>query len=400
MTEKLYYTDIDKIEFEARILEVAETTEKKKKWRLTLDKTCFYPEGGGQPADKGRINNIPVIDVQKKDDTILHFMPQHPGTGTAKGQIDTQWRKDFMQQHTGQHIVSGALWKIGGYKTVSVHMGIDYTTIEIETPDIPENDLIKTEKLANQIINDNLPINAVYTNHHELDKFPLRKPTAHQGNIRLVRIGDFDCVGCGGLHLDSTRKVELVKAVAVEKIRANTRISWKIGARAFDDYRKKDKIIRELKTVLATNEEMFAQKAEELKEEIINQKKKNNRLENRLAETIAQNLYNERKTPPRSGFAVIAQSLQAEDDYLVKKIMKILVKKENLLVCLVNVLPEKLQWSIGCSDDVTFPFDDLKSRLLPVIDGKGGGRHPLWQGTGRDPEKAAEFLSTFGTLSR
>ncbi len=396
MTETLYYKDIDKTEFDAEVVEVI---KEKKIWKVILDKTCFYPEGGGQPADKGRINNIPVTDVQKEGGSIYHYLSRDPGTGTVHGKIDTEWRHDFMQQHTGQHIISGALWQVGKYKTVSVHMGTDYTTIEIEAPEIPEQDLVKVETTANKVINDDLPITPVYTNHRELDKFPLRKPVARQGDIRLVKIGDFDCVGCGGLHLNSTRKVELVKSIGVEKIRGNTRIAWKIGKRAFADYREKVNIVSELKRLLETNPEQFVRKTETLMEELSTIKRKCSQLESRLADIFVRQLYDHGEETPDASCKIVTGSWKDEDTLLIKKILKILLKRERLLVCLVNIASGKLQWSIGCSEGIDFSFDRVKGELLAVIDGKGGGRFPLWQGTGKKTENAADFLSKFKALA-
>ncbi len=377
---------------------VVEAIKEKKGWRLVLNQTCFFPEGGGQPADKGWLNDIPVIDVQKDGDLIYHYLTDNPGSGMVKGRIDLEWRRDFMQQHTGQHIISGALWKVGRYKTVSVHMGLDYTTIEIDAPDIPAEDLLETERLANQVILSSMPIDFIHTNHQEVHRFPLRKPPTHKGDIRLVKIGDFDCVGCGGLHFDCTRQVGLVKATGVEKIRGHARITWKIGERAYADYREKDKIISALRPVLGTREDRFVQKASELQEELLVYKRKCSWLENRLADRIAQDLYKNPQSRGETGCRVITESWREEDDQLIKKIIKSLLKGEKVLVCLVNVLTDKLQWSIGCSGDITFPFDELKDDLLAIIDGKGGGRYPLWQGTGKNPQAAGDFLKSFTSI--
>jgi len=397
MTEKCFYRDINKLEFEAEVVDAAAW---KKGWRITLDKTYFSPEGGGQPADRGWINGIPVKDVQKAGDDIHHYLDKNPGNGAVKGKIDPGWRKDFMQQHTGQHIISGALRKVGQYKTVSVHMGLDYTTIEIDAPEIPQEDLLRIENLANRVINDDMPIHFVETSHRELDQFPLRKPTDLKGTIRLVRIGDFDCVACGGLHFDCTGKVELVKATGVEKIRGHARITWKIGQRAFADYTQKNQIISELKSLLSTNEEMFVRKILEIQEEIPTYKRKCNVLENRLAETIARNLYEAQVDQGESTCRVIAVSWREEEANLIKKIMKELLKQENTLICLINIFPEKLQWSIGCSEDIHFPYDESKNELLATIDGKGGGRHPLWQGTGTKPGRVEDFIAAFRALAQ
>lgn len=399
MTEKLYYRDINQIEFEAQVVEAL---NEKKIWKVILDKTCFFPEGGGQPADKGWLNDIPVQDVRKEGDEIIHFLPENPGqvNGTVKGKIDPVWRKDFMQQHTGQHIISGALWTIGKYKTVSVHMGLDYTTVEVEAPEIPEHDLVEAEKLANRVITEDILLHCIEAGHNELEKFNLRRPTQREGKIRLVTIGDFDCSACGGLHLDSTSRVGLVKAISSEKIRGNTRIAWKIGDRAYEDYRKKDKIMAALKSFFSANEDTIVEKTRDLMEEIATGKRKYNVIENRLAQILAQDLYNNRQLVPGSTTQVITGLWHGEEDELIKKIMKNLLKNEKTQVCLVNVLPGKLQWYIGCSDEIVFPFNEVKDKLLPIINGKGGGRHPQWQGTGLNPGGAADFLAGFKSLTQ
>lgn len=380
------------MQFRARITEALQNDTN---WKVVLDKTYFYPEGGGQPADKGWINGIPVTDVQKEGHVIYHYLPRDPGSGTADCKLDSNWRRDFMQQHTGQHIISGALWKVAKHKTVSVHMGAGYTTIEFQTPAVSDHELLEAENLANRVIRDDLPVQAVHTGHHELDKFPLRKPTGRTGNIRLVQIGDFDCVACGGVHCSSTRMVQLVKAVGVEKIRGNTRITFKIGERALEDYRQKHRVIAELKPFLATNEENYPQKAKQLNAELEEYRKRCGRLEHQLADITAQTLYRDRQTAPGSSLGVITHAWENEDDGFIKRVVKNLLKEKHLVLCLVNRLPGKLRWSIGCSENCDFPFDEVKDNLLAAIAGKGGGRHPLWQGSGGKPEAVQDFFALF-----
>jgi alanyl-tRNA synthetase len=397
MTEKRYYQDIHQTEFQAQVIAA---TEEKKYWKVLLDQTYFYPEGGGQPADKGWINNIPVMDVQKDGESVFHYLEENPGTGTISAKIDTTWRNDFMQQHTGQHIISGALWQVGEYKTVSVHMGLEYTTIEIAAGEISYQDLYESEDLANQIIADDLPVTPVNTTDKELGQFPLRKPVARVGDIRLVSIGQFDCVACGGIHMERTGKVQLVKAVGVEKIRGNTRITWKIGKRALSDYRQKDLIIANLKPLLATKEEHFPDKTGELIAELLATKKEISQMENRLAELVAQQLLQNQQDLPGKGITLITHCWQDEKDQLIKKVMKHVLKEPKILVCLVNKVSGKLRWSIGCSEDIDVSFDKIKSELLPIIGGKGGGRFPLWQGSGSKPEAIDTFFATLRHINK
>jgi alanyl-tRNA synthetase len=206
-------------------------------------------------------------------------------------------------------------------------------------------------------------------------------------------------VACGGIHPDSTRQVGLVKAIGVEKIRDHARIAWKIGDRAYEDYWEKDKIISQLKPILATSQDMFVGKVKDLQEELFNFKRQYSWLENRLAGTMAQQLVDDPQNRAESGFRVITASWKEENDNLIKKILKDLLKREKVLVCLVNVIAGKLQWSIGSSEDIVFPFDKIKDELLSIIDGKGGGRHPLWQGVGLKPQGTSDFIAKFRMIA-
>jgi alanyl-tRNA synthetase len=303
-----------------------------------------------------------------------------------------------MQQHTGQHIISGALWKVGGHKTVSVHMGVDYTTIEIESASISEQHLLETETMANKIIAENLPVTPVHTDHPNLDKFLLRKPVTREGKVRLIRIGDFDCVGCGGLHFDRTGEVRMVKSVAVEKIRGNTRITWMIGNRAINDYREKDSIISELKPLLETREEDFIARARGILNELSEQKRKLSQLEQRLAEQLAANIRQNSAPGQRASVEIVTHCFRSEDEGLVKQVIKRLMEEDGLVLCLVNVYPGKLTWSVGCTGDAELPFDRFRKELLPMIEGRGGGRFPLWQGGGSKTGMVKEFLDAFRLL--
>lgn len=397
VTDKIYYRDPRRVEFEARIIEVRKAEER---WEVILDETCFYPKGGGQPADKGWINGMAVEDVQKSGETIVHVLAENPGSGQVKGQVDMNWRRDFMQQHTGQHIISAALWQTGSFKTVSVHMGLEYTTIEIDAPDISQEQLLVVETLANEIIMQDLPVQVVQVGPEELTQYKLRKPCPVQDRIRLVKIGDIDCVGCGGLHVEKTGLVGLVKAVALEKIRGNARITWMIGQRAFVDYRKKHEIVSGLKTALKIETDMLFMKTTDLVNELDSSRKKINLLSNQLAALLAQNLYEKSLISKSSGTHVVIESWQDADDQMIKKIIKNLINQKKVIACLINIVSEKMFWSIGCSVDVDFSFEDFKEKLMAVIDGKGGGRFPLWQGTGFKPDKSVEFSVLFSELAQ
>ena len=392
MTEKLYYMYPDKEEFEAMVIE---SITQGKEWKVVLDKSCFYPEGGGQPADNGRLGDIAVTDVQKEGNTVYHYTKAEVKPGPVTGKIDMERRFDYMQQHTGQHLISGALWRVAGHKTVSVHMGAEYTTIEVLSPTVSSEQLTETENMVNRIIREDLTVRAINTNDGELNNFPLRKVPDRKGDIRLVEIGEFDCVACGGLHLQRTGLVQLVKATAIETIRGNTRITWKIAQRALVDYAMKQDVMMGLKPLLAAGENGIVEKTERIIKDLELEMKQNNLLQSRLAELMAQDLAAKGKNAANSDTTIITAAWHHEDDQLLKKVMKNLLNRDNLLVCLVNIDGERFRWSIGCSEGVAFPFNNHREKLFTISGGKGGGRHPLWQGSGSKPGQLEEFFSLF-----
>ncbi len=392
-TEKLYYKENRSISFEAKI---SEQYKDKKGWVVILDRTLFYPEGGGQPADKGWLNNIAVNNVQKKDGLVLHYISEEIKAESINGKIDWIHRFDFMQQHTGQHLISGALWNVRGYKTVSVNMSVDYTSIEIEAKDISLEDLNKTEDIVNSLILENLPVSYVITKDSELSKFQMRKSCSLEGEIRLVRIGDFDCVACGGIHLGFTSEVRLVKLIKTEKIRGNVRIYWKIGDRAYLDYRKKTEIISKLKTIFNSNEENLEEKVNQLNEEIGDLKLRKSRLSKKLIGFYKENLLKKYETT--SKYKIILEKWEDQEDQFLLNLIKAIIIEKNIIICFTIKTDKAYKWIIGCSEETKLDFNMIRENLLKPFDFKGGGKHPIWQGVGNTQIEPEDFLEIFERL--
>jgi len=388
-TRKLYYENNKLSEFEARVLSVEKVD---KIYHLIVDQTAFYPEGGGQSADKGTLASIPVLDVQKHDDVIVHHLTEKPAEETVTGIVDWQFRFHAMQQHSGQHIISAVFWHAFQARTFSVHLGQYYTTVEFEVPGLTDMDISMCEERINEIVCSNIPITTVFPQADELSHFSLRKPCTHSQNIRLVQIGDFDCVACGGVHCSSTGEVGLIKAVASEKIRGNIRIQWKIGRDAYQDYDLKNKIIAGLRTELNTNDSDILVKLGQINQELVTAQREQHRLEQRLAHVLAESLYSDREPAPDLPFDWIMVCFNQEDDQLIREIAKDLVNRPGpLAVCLTNRSKNRYSWLIGCSETVDLPFSQLHKDLFARTQAKGGGRPPIWQGIGHNPSLAEEF---------
>lgn len=198
----------------------------------SFNKTIFYPKGGGQDSDHGSINEIDVQDVKSIEGKVWHLLDSDiKDPVTMKLDWDTRYAN--MQQHSGQHILSACFKNLYNLDTVSVHLGSEVTMIELNAPDIDEEILEKTEFMTNQIIRDQIPVTSVWTKKDSLGEYDLRRNIkSDDTDIRLVKIGDIDCVGCGGTHIRSTAEVGLIKIMGVEKIRNHIRVKIKIGKSA------------------------------------------------------------------------------------------------------------------------------------------------------------------------
>ena len=229
MTEKLYYQDSFTQTFTAA---VTACTQEKDAWAVTLDRTAFYPEGGGQPADHGVLGGASVTDTREKDGEIIHFCDRPLTVGeTVEGTIDFARRFDFMQQHSGEHIVSGILCGLYHCDNVGFHIGHELVTIDFNA-ELSTSDVEKVEKLANQYIWEDHPIQIGFPSSTELENLEYRSKKALTGQVRIVSWPGADCCACCGTHMRSSGQVGVVKLISCQKFRDGVRIEMAAGARA------------------------------------------------------------------------------------------------------------------------------------------------------------------------
>ena len=399
MTDPLYYTHPDQTEFQAAVLEI---WSGKNVCSVILDKTCFYPEGGGQPSDVGTIHDLQVQDVKKKDGYILHILEGDKGDlpfaegDTVTGVIDPDHRRDYMEQHTGQHLVSAALLKEASLGTVSVHHGEEYVTIEVDREEVSREEIVRVEDAANRIIRENLPVESRWVDEAEAGSFNLRRPPKKKGRLRLVMIDGYDAAACGGLHTGSTGVVGLIKWTGTEKIRGRQRLYWKIGGRAYRDYREKTDVINTLNTLFSSKLEELPERAEKALSEQKQLTKEITRLQNERSRILAESLYS--RSREEKGKRIVTLQFEGEDAGFIKRTLDALISRSHTVVCFVNVMDEHFTWFIGCSEDEDIRFNDFRSEILPLIDGKGGGKPPLWQGVGHNPGTIVTFFKSFSSL--
>jgi alanyl-tRNA synthetase len=239
-TEKVYWADADRTELESTIVSAIGD-------RVVLDRTIFYPEGGGQLGDTGVLSiggrELRVKDTQIEDGTIMHVLDhplEQPITGAAKGRIDVERRRDHMAHHTAQHMLSRALLDEARAKTVSARLGATECTIDVERATVPEADLARAEDVVNDAIRRDVVVRAFFPTDEELETLDLRRAPKVDKGVRIVEVEGFDLTPCGGTHVARTGRIGLARISGVERYKGMTRITFGAAKRALVDARTKE----------------------------------------------------------------------------------------------------------------------------------------------------------------
>ena len=229
-TEKLYYSNGKLSSFTATVLECREA---KDGWDVVLDRTAFYPEGGGQPCDRGTLERLEVLDVQERKGCILHRLEQPllPGT-EVRGQVDLARRFDYAQQHTADHILTGVIHRRYGLDNVGFHMGKESTFIDLNGV-LDESALFEMERVANEAVWMDLPVEASWPDDSTLARLDYRSKKALTGPVRIVTIPGIDVCACCGTHVEHTGAVGLIKILSVTRLRGGVRVEYAAGRRAY-----------------------------------------------------------------------------------------------------------------------------------------------------------------------
>ena len=263
-TRKLYYEDVYTKEFTAKVLECREG---KKGYEIILDQTAFYPEGGGQPSDTGYLDDVKVKEVHEKDGELLHYTDKPLETGTeVQGRIDWARRFDLMQQHSGEHMVSGLIHEAYGYDNVGFHMGSDTITVDLNGP-LDETQLSEIERKTNEKIWEDSAVKILYPTSEELEKIDYRSKKELTGQVRIVEFPGADICACCGTHVTHTGEIGMVKLLSVEKFREGVRIEMICGKRVLDYLNMVNEQNHQISVKLSAKIDKTAQAVERLQDE-------------------------------------------------------------------------------------------------------------------------------------
>ncbi len=264
-TEKLYYKDPHLMQFDAEVLSC---TPQADAFLIVLDKTAFYPEGGGQPCDKGTLNGISVTDVREKDGMIYHTASQAiPAGARVTGAVDRERRLDLMCQHSGEHIVSGLICRRFSCDNVGFHIGADFVTIDFNAS--PEwSQLQEIEEEANRLVRENLPVRCYFPDPEELARTDYRSKKALSGEVRLVEFPQADLCACCGTHVALTGELGLIKLISCEPHRGGVRIQMASGGRALHYVRAVCEENRKVSVLLSAKENATGEAAGRILKEL------------------------------------------------------------------------------------------------------------------------------------
>ena len=439
MTDRLYYTDPNLLEFDAEVLEFAPEGER---IRMRLDRSAFYPTSGGQLYDTGWAGReddevrLRVAEVAETEDgEVVHFIdPAGMQVGIARGtlmhfQIDRERRRDHMEQHTGQHLLSAVFIEICQAPTVSFHMGDESCTIDLDTKGISEEKLRAVEKRANEIIREDAPVSIHFATPDEARARGVRKipepktpSSANPGRkdgatntvkdgatLRLIEIHGHDLNACGGTHVSRTGEIGLILLRKAEKVKQGMRVEFVCGGRAISTARRDFETLTSAAALFSAHIHDVPAQVRRAVDETKAAGKREFKLQEELAEFIAARMVS--AAPERSGMRVVKEHFRDRDLNFVKLLAQRIARQEKavaLLACdrpqpsLVFAQNPRVSQTQAYPGHPPFDCGAAMKEAMSALGGRGGGTRDMAQGgapEGADLDKALDEAEGFFSRS-
>ena len=395
-TERLYFTDASILEFSAQVVDVKPTGEGE---QVVLDKTAFYPTGGGQPNDTGLLNMVGVVDVFEDDAGTIFHVVKEPGRiqigESVTGQIDRARRLDHMQQHSGQHILSQAFIQACNAETRSFHLGAETSTIDIELYSPNDDAMRAAEEVANRIIFDDRPMRIHLVNEEEATRLPLRKEAAVFGDIRVIEIEGFDWSPCGGTHATRTGQIGLIAIKSYERAKKMTRVEFVCGRRALLEYRQANATASAVARLFSSARDSAPEMASRSLEE-------NKALKKRLRDLLDLAMSAEAArlladTPATNNFKIIERAYDGRDIEELRLLATKIVSLEPAVALLGTKDASSARLVFARSAPLPQDMGKLLSAACTLLGGRGGGRPDHAQGGGPMIENLEQALNIAAT---
>jgi alanyl-tRNA synthetase len=384
MTEHLYYHDSFLYEFDA---EVREVTAVDSRPAVILDRTAFYPTSGGQVFDTGWIvagdSKLRVAEVAEPDDgDILHFLdgPSLLQKGSRiRGLVDADRRRDHMQQHSGQHVLSAAFVRALNMPTVSFHMGTDSCSIDLDTSGLTAKQAEAAETLANEIVTENRTVGIRFVTSAEAKNLGLRKlPPVERDQLRLIDIHDFDLTACGGTHVAATGQIGCILLRKIERVRQGWRVEFVCGKRAVATARRDYTTLAEAAGMLSTHIWGLPEQIRKSQEELRALKKSAEEALTEFADLYASRVSAE--TDEVGGRQVVVRVFPDRDLTFIKLLGQKLTRRSANIIALLGVTSDPAALVFAQSPGQPFDMGALMKEALAKLGGRGGGSKDMAQG--------------------
>lgn len=387
MTTKLYYQDSAVFSAEVNVMDSGKDDHGQ---YVILDQSCFYPEGGGQPADTGVIGPAKVWDVQLINDEIRHYTDIELQKERFSAQLDVQRRWDHMQQHAGQHLLSALFEDTYGLKTQSFHLGKEHATIDLDLDTATKEQLQVIEKKANVLIGQALPILTRWVTSEKASTLKLRKAPVVEGDIRLVEIEGIDLNACGGTHPKNTAEIGLLKIISTEKSKGGMRVYFLCGNRALQYFTFLSETTDQLVVQLNAPTADLTQAVEALLADKATMSKTMKSLQEQLLSLEAKTIVPENH--------LIQEVFENRSIKELQQLARLVISQHPSAIALfISKTEGDMRFVCAKGKDAPGDMREVLKQLLALTDGKGGGSVQFAQGGGKTNETPTAFLSVFQT---
>lgn len=383
MTEKLFYRDAEMVEFEGEVLECVGDKDGGK-YRVRLDRTGFFPEEGGQAADRGTLDGIGVLDVQIEGDVIWHVLGEPVQVGkSVVGKVDWERRFDFMQQHSGEHIVSGLVHGRFGFDNVGFHLGMDEVTLDFNGV-LSLEQLREIEREANEAVWRDLPVRVSFPDREELKGMVYRSKIELNGAVRIVEIPGVDVCACCAPHVKSTGQIGMIKVTGVQSHRGGVRVNILCGARALGDYSLRQDSVSAVSVMLSAKQEAVADAVNRLKEEGVKLRERCNGLQSLVLELKMEAL-----PSPREAESVVLFVGDLDTIAMRGAVNGLCERYGGFCGIFAGDADEGYRFIVGSA---SCDCRDMAARIRGELGGKCGGSAPMIQGSVCASEKKLRGL--------
>ncbi|QGQ46181.1 alanyl-tRNA editing protein [Metabacillus sediminilitoris] len=380
MTKKLYYTSSYTTEWETKIINIL---DRNGEYYVVLEETAFYPNGGGQPCDTGYINGIAVLDVFIEDNEVFHKLEDMPKNDDVTCQINWNRRFDHMQHHSGQHLLSAVCLNLFHAKTISFHLGEEFASIDVDQPDLTQFQLASIEQEVNKQIYINRSIHSYFVTNEKLKEIVLVKKPKVTGNIRIVEIEGIEYNACGGTHVTRTGEIGIIKLIKAEKQKGSTRIYFKCGYRALNDFMESQRILGTLASKFNTGRSDILDRFGKWEQE---HKQLENDIEN-LKEQLHS--YQAKELLNKASDHFLAHIFEDKSLKELQHLASKLVKENDLLILFASTVENKIV--LMHNGTKSLKCGNLFKVNLNKFNGKGGGNDKSAQAGFPSNEETLKF---------